>query len=80
LEGVSERWSGTLPGKGGALCETLDGTGGGCPDPNGMSWVEAGDFGGNGGGAMGVPEDRYICSLGGRAGAVSRDGEFDHLS
>ena len=79
-EGVNGLWSGILLGRGGAPSEILPGTGGGREWPNRASYVEAGDLGGKGGGADGVPDCLYICSFGGRAGAASRDCESDHLS
>lgn len=80
MEGVNGLWSGILLGRGGAVSEILPGTGGGRAWSNRAPYVEAGDLGGNGGGAVGNPEALYICSFGGRAGAVSRDCESDHLS
>ena len=78
MEGVGGRWSKNFPGSGGALSATLPGIGGGrgCSNCPGV-----GGFGGNGGGTKGVPEDLYICSFGGRVGAVVDDClESDHLS
>ena len=77
-EGVGGRWSCTLAGNGGTLSENLPGTGGGRGCSNRESYGEAVGLGGTGGGAAGIPDDLYICSFGGRAGAVLLGWESVH--